>query len=104
MAWVSLIFAGLFEIVGVFGMNRIKRDNDWKAYLIFGAGLILSFLCLSFAMRSIPMGTAYAIWTGIGTAGGALIGMIFFSESRELRRLLFIGMVLSAAVGLKLIS
>jgi paired small multidrug resistance pump len=104
MAWVSLIFAGLFEIVGVLGMNRIKRDNDVKAYLIFGVGLVLSFIGLSYALRSIPMGTAYAIWTGIGTAGGALIGMIFFAESHEWRRILFIAMVLAAAVGLKLIA
>jgi paired small multidrug resistance pump len=104
MAWISLIIAGLFEIVGILGMNRIKRDNNAKAYLIFCIGIIMSFICLSFAMRSLPMGTAYAIWTGIGTAGGALVGMLFFGESQEWRRILFIGMVLAAAVGLKLIS
>lgn len=104
MAWVSLIIAGMFEIVGVLGMNRIKRDNNAKAYLIFCIGILASFLCLSFAMRSLPMGTAYAIWTGIGTAGGALVGMLFFGESKEWRRILFIGMVLAAAVGLKLFS
>jgi len=104
MAWVSLIFAGMFEVVGVLGMNRIKRDNNAKAYLLFITGIILSFAFLSFAMRSLPMGTAYAIWTGIGTVGGALVGMFFFGESKEWRRILFIAMVLAAAVGLKLIS
>lgn len=104
MAWLSLIFAGLFEIVGVLGMNRIKRDNNAMAYLIFAVGMILSFSCLSYAMRSLPMGTAYAIWTGIGTVGGALVGMFIFGESKEWRRILFIAMVLTAAVGLKLIS
>jgi len=104
MAWLSLILAGMFEVVGVLGMNRIKRDNNVKAYLLFSAGIILSFICLSVAMRSLPMGTAYAIWTGIGTVGGALVGMLFFGESKEWRRILFIAMVLSAAVGLKLIS
>ncbi|WP_248926697.1 DMT family transporter [Paenibacillus hamazuiensis] len=104
MEWVSLFVAGLFEVVGVVGMNRIKRDNDVKAYLLFGIGIVFSFLCLSFAMRSLPMGTAYAIWTGIGTAGGALVGMLFFGESHDWRRILCIGMVLVAAVGLKLIS
>jgi paired small multidrug resistance pump len=104
MAWVSLIFAGMFEVVGVLGMNRIKRDNNAKAYLLFIIGIILSFAFLSFAMRSLPMGTAYAIWTGIGTVGGALVGMFFFGESKEWRRILFIAMVLGAAVGLKLIS
>jgi paired small multidrug resistance pump len=104
MAWVSLILAGMFEIVGVLGMNRIKRDNNVKAYLLFTTGIILSFICLSLAMKGLPMGTAYAIWTGIGTVGGALVGMFFFGESKEWRRILFIAMVLAAAVGLKLIS
>lgn len=104
MAWLSLIFAGLFEVVGVLGMNRIKRDKNVKAYLLFAVGILLSFICLSYAMRSLPMGTAYAIWTGIGTVGGALVGMFFFGESKDWRRILFIAMVLAAAVGLKLIS
>jgi paired small multidrug resistance pump len=104
MAWLSLIFAGLFEVVGVLGMNRIKRDNSAKNYLLFAGAIILSFVSLSYAMRSLPMGTAYAIWTGIGTVGGALVGMLFFGESKEWRRMVFIAMVLAAAVGLKLIT
>lgn len=104
MAWVTLILAGIFEVVGVLGMNRINRDKNVKAYILFGVGITLSFIFLSLALRSLPMGTAYAIWTGIGTAGGALVGMLFFGESRDWRRLLFIAMVLSSAMGLKLIS
>jgi paired small multidrug resistance pump len=104
MAWISLVVAGMFEIIGVLGMNRIKRDNNIKAYLLFSSGIIFSFFFLSLAMRNLPMGTAYAIWTGIGTVGGALVGMLFFGESKEWRRILFIAMVLGAAVGLKLIS
>jgi len=104
VAWVLLYLAGMFEVVGVLGMNRIKRDNNASAYLLFSSGIILSFTFLSLAMRSLPMGTAYAIWTGIGTVGGALLGMFFFGESKEWRRILFISMVLAAAVGLKLIS
>ncbi|TYP71942.1 DMT family transporter [Paenibacillus methanolicus] len=104
MAWVTLLIAGLFEVVGVLGMNRIKRDNNAAAYMLFIAGIVISFGCLSIAMRSLPMGTAYAIWTGIGTVGGALVGMLFFGESKEWRRMLFIAMVLAAAVGLKLIA
>ena len=102
MAWLSLLLAGIFEVVGVLGINQIKRDHSVRAYLLFCAGGILSFACLSYAMRSLPMGTAYAIWTGIGTVGGTLVGMFFFGESKEWRRLLFIAMVLAAAVGLKL--
>ncbi|YCI23057.1 multidrug efflux SMR transporter [Paenibacillus sp. Z3-2] len=104
MAWIFLIIAGLLEIVGVLGMNRIKRDKDLKAYMIFVVGIVLSFVFLSLAMRELPMGTAYAIWTGIGTSGGALVGMIFFGESKNWLRVLFIAMILCSAVGLKLIS
>lgn len=104
MAWLSLIFAGLFEVVGVIGMNRIKSENNAKGYVLFSLGIMISFMCLSYAMRSIPMGTAYAIWTGIGTVGGALVGMFFFGESKEWRRILCIAMVLAAAIGLKLTS
>lgn len=104
MAWISLMLAGMFEIVGVLGMNRIKRDNNRRAYVLFASGIILSFICLSLAIRSLPMGTAYAIWTGIGTAGGAVVGMLFFGESKDWRRLLFIAMVLASAIGLKLIA
>ncbi|WP_168118990.1 multidrug efflux SMR transporter [Paenibacillus sp. HB172176] len=104
MAWLILLFAGIFEVVGVLGMNQIKRKPNVKAYLLFALGGLLSFACLSYAMRSLPMGTAYAIWTGIGTVGGTLTGMFFFGESKEWRRMLFIGIVLAAAVGLKLLS
>ncbi|ASS73645.1 QacE family quaternary ammonium compound efflux SMR transporter [Tumebacillus algifaecis] len=104
MAWISLLLAGMFEVVGVLGMNRIKRDNNAMAYLLFITGLILSFGFLSYALRSLPMGTAYGIWTGIGTVGATLVGMFFFAESKDWRRILFIAMVLGASVGLKLLS
>ncbi|MNN91909.1 Multidrug resistance protein YkkD [compost metagenome] len=94
----------MFEVVSVLGLNRIKRDNNKKAYLLYCSCLILSFVCLSIAMKGLPMGTAYAIWTGIGTVGGALVGMLFFGESKEGRRILFIAIVLIAVIGIKLIS
>ncbi|WP_149096443.1 DMT family transporter [Paenibacillus terrae] len=104
MAWLSLIAAGLFEVVGVLGMNRVKRDNNLKAYLTLIIGYGVSFILLSLTLRSLPMGTAYAIWTGIGTSGGALVGMLFFGESKDWRRILFIFMIFGATIGLKLIS
>ncbi|MCD1261665.1 QacE family quaternary ammonium compound efflux SMR transporter [Paenibacillus athensensis] len=104
MAWMALLAAGVFEVVGVVGMNRIKRDRDVRAFALFGAGVALSFLFLSLALRSLPMGTAYAIWTGIGTVGAAAVGMLLFGESRQWRRLLCMAMVLAAAVGLKLFA
>ena len=67
------------------------------------AGFALSFFLLSMAMKTISMGTAYAVWTGIGTVGSALIGILFLGESAGWKRLLFIAMIISATIGLKFI-
>ncbi|ASS68019.1 MULTISPECIES: multidrug efflux SMR transporter [unclassified Paenibacillus] len=101
MAWAYLIGAGLCEIFGVAMMNRLTRRRDFVSLLLLAAGFALSFSLLSLAMRTIPMGTAYAIWTGIGASGGALVGMLFYGESKNPLRILFIVLVLGAAVGLK---
>lgn len=104
MSWLALILAGLFEMFGVTMINKLHRERTWQALLLMILGFSASFLFLSLAMRELPMGTAYAVWTGIGASGGALLGMILYGESREWKRVLFIAMVLGAAVGLKLIS
>lgn len=104
MAWISLMLAGFFEMFGVAMINKVHRDRNWQSFVLLVIGFGGSFLFLANAMKTLPMGTAYAIWTGIGASGGALLGMIFYGESREWKRLLFIAMVLSAAVGLKVVS
>jgi len=104
MAWVSLIVAGLFEMLGVSMISQLHRDRSWRSLglLIFGFGA--SFLCLAVAMKTLPMGTAYAVWTGIGAAGGAILGMILYGESKDGKRIVCIAMILGATIGLKLIS
>lgn len=104
MAWVSLLVAGICEMAGVAMMNQYTKDQKWRSLLLLVIAFGASFLFLSIAMETLPMGTAYAIWTGIGASGGAIIGMLFYGESKDWKRLLFIAMVLSAAVGLKLVS
>ncbi|MCH6268701.1 MULTISPECIES: DMT family transporter [Neobacillus] len=104
MAWISLMLAGFFEMFGVAMINKVHRDRNWQSFVLLVIGFGGSFLFLANAMKTLPMGTAYAIWTGIGASGGALLGMLFYGESREWKRLLFIAMVLSAAVGLKVVS
>lgn len=104
MAWIFLVLAGLGEVVGVAGINRVNRSRDLISFLMLIGGFILSLTLLSLAMESISMGTAYAVWTGMGTVGGALVGMLFYGESKDWRRLMFIAMVLAAAVGLKLVA
>lgn len=102
MAWVYLILAGSFEVVGVTGMNKVAKDKTLKSYMILFLGFIFSFGFLSLAMKGLPMGISYAVWTGIGTVGGTIIGMLFYGESKDWRRILFIGMILVAVVGLKM--
>ncbi|MFE4074989.1 DMT family transporter [Peribacillus sp. YIM B13477] len=104
MAWVSLILAGLFEMFGVAMINKLHKYRNWQSLLLLFIGFGASFLFLAYAMKTLPMGTAYAIWTGIGASGGAIIGMLLYGESKDWRRVVFIAMVLGAAVGLKLVS
>lgn len=104
MSWVLLVLAGLCEMAGVAMINKLHKDRSWKALLLLAAGFGSSFLLLALAMRELPMGTAYAVWTGIGAAGGAVLGMLYYGESRNLRRILCIALVLGAAVGLKLVG
>ncbi|QMV41633.1 DMT family transporter [Cohnella cholangitidis] len=104
MAWIVLVFAGLFEVVGVLGMNRLKDKKDKLSVLLLAGGFVASFLLLSIAMQSISMGTAYAIWTAIGTVGGTLVGMLFYGESRQIRRIFFLCLVIGAVIGLKVLG
>lgn len=104
MSWVYLLVAGIFEMFGVAMINKLNRDRNWQSLLLLIAGFGGSFLFLSFAMASLPMSTAYAVWTGIGASGGAILGMILYGEPRNILRIIYITMVLGAAVGLKLVS
>jgi paired small multidrug resistance pump len=104
MAWISLVLAGLCEMFGVVMINKMHSDRSWKSLVLLMAGFGASFFLLSYAMETLPMGTAYAIWTGIGASGGAILGMVLYGESKDWRRLVCITLVLTAAVGLKLVS
>lgn len=89
---------------GVVMINKLHQDRNWQSLALLMAGFGASFILLAYSMKTLPMGTAYAIWTGIGASGGAILGMVFFGESKDWKRLVFIGMVLGAAIGLKLVS
>ncbi|MFC5464607.1 DMT family transporter [Lederbergia graminis] len=104
MAWFTLILAGLLETFGVAMINQLSVKRNWQTVILLILGFGSSLALLSYSLRYIPMGTGYAIWTGIGVVGGALVGMIFYGESKEWKRLVFIAMVLAAAIGLKLVS
>lgn len=103
MVWFTLILAGLLETFGVAMINQLSIKRDLRTVILLILGFGSSLALLSYSLRLIPMGTGYAIWTGIGVAGGALIGMIVFGESKDWRRMVFIVMVLASAIGLKLV-
>ncbi|BFU95746.1 MAG: multidrug efflux system protein [Nitrospira sp.] len=104
MAWVYLVIAGLFEITWAVGMKYTEGFTRLWPSLWTALAMIVSLWCLAFALRTIPIGTGYAVWTGIGAAGTAVMGMLLFDESRDLMRLFSIGFIIAGIVGLKLSS
>lgn len=104
MAWIALIIAGASEIAGVIGIKGVSERKGWPYFGLMLLSFAASFSLLSYAMISIPMGTAYAVWTGIGTVGSTMTGMFLFGEPKEWRRILFIAMILCSAVGLKVLT
>ncbi|MBO9610197.1 MAG: multidrug efflux SMR transporter [Paenibacillaceae bacterium] len=104
MDWMLLVAAGLLEVVGVIGIKRVARQNNWPNNLILIFGFLLSFQLLVKAMDTIPLATAYAVWTGIGTVGAAVVGMLFFKESRSWLRIGCMLGIIFSVVGLKLVG
>ena len=104
MNWVYLILAGCFEVVGVTAMNNVIKHKNVQSYLTLIIGFICSFSFLAMAMETLPVGLSYAVWTGIGTIGATVVGMLFYDESKSWKRLFFIAMILAGIIGLKLSS
>ncbi len=102
MAWTLLVIAGLLEVVWAVGFKYV--DEASPAWLHAGVytALILSFALLVKAIRVLPVGTAYAVWTGIGAVGVALVGIAAFGESAQPARLGFIALIVLGIIGLKL--
>jgi len=104
MVWLYLIFAGLFEMLGVTSINKFNEKKNVMTVLFLISSFALSFLFLSLAMETLSMGTAYAVWTGMGAVGGAIVGMLFYGESKDGKRIMFILLIIAATIGLKLVS
>jgi len=104
MAWVQLVIAGFFEWgwpVGLkLGMAEHGLRWGWIVFAVACMGLSGGFLL--YAQKSIPMGTAYAVWTGIGAVGAFVLGILFFGEAATLARFFFVGLIIIGIVGLKL--
>ena len=104
MAWLSVFIAGVFETVWAVGLKYSDGFSRlWPSVLTIGA-MMISFWLLSYAMKTLPVGTTYAVWTGIGAAGTALMGMLLFGESRDAVRLVCIGLIIAGILGLRLVE
>ncbi|MEJ1379377.1 MAG: quaternary ammonium compound efflux SMR transporter SugE [Candidatus Sedimenticola sp. (ex Thyasira tokunagai)] len=104
MAWIYLVVAGLFECGWAIGLKYTDGFTRLVPSLLTIIAMAISFWLLSVAMKTIPVGTAYAVWTGIGAVGVALLGMLLLGESRDIMRVICLLLIVSGIVGLKLVS
>ncbi len=104
MAWMQLFIAGLLEVAWAVGLKYTDGlTRPWPTVATLAA-MIGSVVLLALAVRTLPLGTAYAVWTGIGTAGAVLLGIVLFNEPATLLRLVFVGLIVTGIVGLKLVT
>ena len=104
MSWFILIVAGVFEICWAVGLKYSNGFTKFWPSVFTVLSMIVSMVLLSFSIKEIPLGTAYAIWTGIGALGTATLGIFLFNESSEILRLFFIFLVVVGIAGLKIYS
>lgn len=104
MAWIFLGIAGLFEVIWATSMKYSEGFTKLGPTAITVAAMVVSFAFLSFSLKALPLGTAYAIWTGIGTVGTVVLGIFLFDEAVDVIRIGCIAMIVAGIVGLKLIT
>jgi quaternary ammonium compound-resistance protein SugE len=102
VSWLVLLAAGLFEIGWAVGL----KAADGRAWVLAltGAAMVASVVLLYLAMKTLPLGTAYAVWTGIGAVGTVLVGILLFNESADALRLLCVALIVAGILGLKLVT
>lgn len=104
MAWIILVVAGLFEVAFTTCLKLSNNFSNWKWTIAFFVSISLSFVLLAKASQTIPLGTSYAVWTGIGAVGTALVGIFFFQEQSDFWRVFFVFLLIGSIVGLKFVS
>lgn len=102
-AWLLLVVAGLFETVWAVGMKYTDGFTRLVPSVIVAVAMVVSVVLLAIAMRTLPVGTAYAVWVGIGAAGAVLLGIALFGEPATAARLACVGLILAGVAGLKLV-
>lgn len=104
MAWLVLVLAGLFEVGWAVGLKYTEGFTRLWPTVGTVAAMIISLALLGVAMKSLPMGTAYAVWVGVGAAGAVILGIVLLGEPANPARLISVGLILAGVVGLKLAS
>lgn len=107
MNWLFLIIGGLFEVGFAACLGKVNETTGWESRLWFGGFVVclaISMLFLIQAVKTLPIGTAYAVWTGIGAVGTVLVGIFYFNEPATFWRIFFISTLIASIVGLKFIS
>ena len=104
MAWVLLLLAGAFEIGWALGLKQTAGFTRLVPSLLTAGSMVVSLGLLGLALRTLPLGTAYAIWTGIGTVGTVIAGIVIHGEPASALRLGCVGLIVAGIVGLKLVS
>ncbi len=104
MAWVCLFFASVFEVGWAVGLNYTQGFTKFWPSVLTLAAMALSIGLLAYAVRTIPIGTGYALWTGIGAAGTAILGILLFGEPATAGRWFFLALIVGGVIGLKFTS
>ena len=104
MAWVYLVIAGIFEMGWAIGLKYTDGFTRLVPTTLTVAAMVISVVLLGIALRDLPVGTGYAVWTGIGTVGTAILGMYLFGDPATVARLASIGLIIAGIVGLKFLS
>jgi|UniRef100_A0A832DHC0 quaternary ammonium compound-resistance protein SugE len=104
MYWIILIIAGVFEVAWAIGLKYTEGFTKLFPSIFTIISMIISMGLLAYAVKHIPVGTAYAVWTGIGAVGTAILGIILFNESKDIIRIFFIFIIVVGIVGLKIFS
>lgn len=104
MAWIYLFIASFGEIFGMAAINLYIEKKNWQRLLLVVIAFTFGFLFLALAMVEIPLATAYAVWTGLGATGAVLMGVLFFREAISFLRIIFLILIITGAVGLRIVG
>jgi quaternary ammonium compound-resistance protein SugE len=104
MAWLALLLAGSLEILWILSLKYSEGFTRLGPAVLTVVSIALSFVMLGWSLKSVPFGTAYAVWTGIGAGGAVLLGILLFGESADISRIACLGLIIAGTIGLRLVT